>query len=158
MAGEAGASHTAQVFVQQHRTPHQAAQRKSSLHAPSSGSDTTAYPPSSSSDAELQPLPMPHKIERTSSRRSFFGPLGAWSALGERLNIDSSHLDEIDLPGHVEMQRKSGGSVHSEFNVPFAAHPDSRRLAEGEIVPTVPRAVGDFPKLTPRCEGDSRSW
>ena len=123
MADEAGASKTAQVYV--NRPPQQyQTYRKSSLPL-TSESGTSA-------DAESIGRSPENFINFSDTPQR--NTLAPWDALGERLNIHHEALGEF-------RQANDHGESAEMFHVPFAAQPGDRRLAEGEEIHHVPRQV-----------------
>ena len=123
MADEAGATKTAQVYV--NRPPQQyQTYRKSSLPLSSeSGTSADAESIGRSPENFINFSDTPHR-----------NTLAPWDALGERLNIHHEALGEF-------RQVNDHGESAEMFHVPFAAQPGDRRLAEGEEIHHVPRQV-----------------
>lgn len=129
MANEAGAPRVAPVYV--NAPPPGTPYRKFSH--PGGDSATT--------DADVEFLPPPQRAPSVSRSTRFSSPfvepLSPWGALGERLNIEHEKMGwAAEDGGDVEM-----GTRVMFSQMPFAAQPGSRMLAEGEEVHHVPRQV-----------------
>jgi hypothetical protein len=127
MANEAGAPRVAPVYV--NGPPPGTPYRKFS------------HPGDSNTDTDVESLPPPRRAPSAtrSTRLSspFSEPLSPWGALGERLNINHKKMGwAADDDSDVEM-----GTRVMFSQMPFAAQPGTRMLAEGEEVHHVPRQV-----------------
>lgn len=125
MSGEAGANHKAAVYV--HPPP--------SAFKHNSESDIESYQPNT-------PPTFTQQFTYNTHRNSMVDN-SPWGALGDRLNLKRSDLEEMAHgQSNHHLQRQDTNTSNEMIDLPFAAQPGSKRV-DGELYPRhdIPRQV-----------------